>query len=369
MKKLFLLILTILWPLATMADTPERIARLAEQLPCKPGRADTVMACRALGRNISVSVEHDRKGALSHLGLCLFTPEMKRMSNRTLCNCVERIMLDLLLKASDKERLTYLRENRLRLMWEGYPLGSPQFDSFSKALALVSESSETKLTENESGYLFYLIDHNETAITLAFPKDRELIFGTDKKEEDERMTLQLALGSTERLQPKLPEQSRLKSTADKNLWKLNGQQFMIDHMRSDSYYLKDQAGKVQVVFDNRYPLESFTNLLLGLVADPAFKVDLTQKRYGLVLPRFNVDWGSLFNTLVDKNVECYAAARLIDGGKTLSGVLVMNHKNYGYINMLTVNAECASLFSDKTPELKAYLFTNVPQNNLLNLFE
>ncbi|MBR0037339.1 MAG: hypothetical protein IJP70_06840 [Bacteroidales bacterium] len=364
-----LLLLAVLWPLTLCADTPERIARLLESLPCKPGATDTLMRCPSLGKNITISVEHDKQGNLNHLGVGLFTPEMKTMSNRTLCNCVERIMLELLVQPTDKARLTFIKENRLKVLLDGFPLGSAHFPAFSKSLALVDEQSKTSMVENEDGYMFYLTDQDETTLTLAFPKDRELIFGTDKKEEDERVTMRLALGSTGRLQPKLPEQNKLKGTTDKNLWKVNGNPFMIDLMRSDSYYTKNAAGQVSVLFNADYPLQSFTNLLLGLVAQPDFKVDLTHKRYGLVPPRFDVDWGSLFNTLVDKDVECYAAARLIDEGKTLSGVLVMSHKRYGYINMLTVNAECKTLFSDSNPMLKAYLFTHVPQNNILNLFE
>lgn len=351
-----------------LAQTPARIARIQEQLPCKPSQTDTVIQCQQLGRDVSISVEHDRLGNLSHLGLHLFTPEMKQMSNPALCNCVERVMLEVLLMPTDSERAKFLKEYGMRLLYNGYPLGSPMFSSFKNSLKLVSVSSKSSFMELESGYEFRIFDDKDDALVLYFPKDREVIFGTDKKEQDDVMTQRLALGSGVKLSPKQPKTYTLKVTESQDMYRSPGQSFMIRQMSSEIFYVKNGT-EFKPVFEAQHPLESYTNLLLGQIADRNFVVDLTHKRYGLTPPRFNVDWASLFNTLATQGSECYAAARLIDDGKVLSGVLVVSHGSYGYIDLLTVNARIEDLFAPGTPELKAYLFTNVPQNNLLNLFE
>ncbi|MBQ0056231.1 MAG: hypothetical protein KBT20_01130 [Bacteroidales bacterium] len=363
------IILAWMMPLVMLADVPVRIARLQEKLPCQPSVRDTVMQCPALGRGVSISVMHDAKGQLSHLGLHLFTPEMKRMVSPLLCNCSERILLELLLQKTEAERLTLLREDKVRLVLNGFPLGSPQFSSFPKVMQLLTESSRTSFVELDSGYELRITGNDDNTLVLAFPKDRELIFGTDKKEQDERMTELVALGTEQRLSPRVPAVSKLLPTDEPSVLKSAGSPFMIEQMTSTCYYRKETAGGVSVVFDRDHALQSFTNLLLGQVDKKDFLVDLTHKRYGLTPPRFNVDWASLFCTLVQPDVECFAAARYIENGQALSGVLIMSHGSYGYVDMLTVNVFVDQLFDDPKPQLRAYLFTNVPQNNIYNLFE
>ena len=367
MRKISLFILAVCLPMSMLADVPVRIARMQEKLPCHISQRDTIMQCQQLGHDISINIEHDRRGDLSHLGLHLFTPEMKQMSNHDLCNCVERTLLEILLLPSDGERTKLVKEYKLRLMLNGYPLGSPQFRTFSQCLNLITVNSETSFKELEDGYEFRLISGDD-ALLLYFPKDREVIFGTDKKEQDELMTERLALGTDMRLKPKQPKASSLKPAGIAGLYKSPGKAFLIEQMRSDIYYIRTEDG-YKPVFDRQYMLQSYTNFMLGQVANPDMMVDLTHKRYGLTPPRFNVDWASLYNTLVTPGTECYAAARLIDNDTTLSGVLIISHGGYGYIDMLTVNIPIEEFFTEKNPEPRAYLFTNVPQNNVLNLFE
>lgn len=367
MRRHIITLFTSCLPLMVMADVPVKIAHMMDLLPCKPTLQDTIMTCPQLSQGISISIEHDRCGDLSHLGLNLYTPEMKSMSNHTLCNCVERIMLELMLQPSDNYRTKLISEYKMRLTLDGFPLGSTRFSSFKQCLKLFSVSSETSIKELEDGYEFRLMD-DETTLTLFFPKDREIIFGTDKKEQDELITERLALGADIHLTPKQPNGNLLKPSGISGMYKSAGKPFLIEQMRSDIYYSM-QDGNYSPVFDRKYPLQSYTNLLLGQIARPNFVVDLTHKRYGLTPPRFNVDWASLFNTLVTEKTECFAAARLIDNDTVISGVLVIFHESYGYIDMLTVNVPVDHLFNEKAPELKAYLFTNVPQNNILNLFE
>lgn len=362
----FFLWCCLLTPCLAEAEVPVRLSRILEQLPCQPGRGDTLLSCPQIGSDKKIVFSHNRHGEISHVGISIFAPEFKNYYNPYICNCIERLYLELLLKRDDAERTRFLKEMDVRLVLNGYRLGSVRFPNLKQGLALINDKNLMNIEEGENNYLFTVASSDDDEMQMTIPKNRELIFGTDKKEEDERLDLMLRTSRKHVLRPVIPAETSLRKIAGKkDLWKREGTAFMIDSVRSDMYFTK-QNGRLRPLFDSAYPCESMCNLLLGQIAEPDVLLAMSHKMYGLSIPKFTIPLADFIGQM-PKNSVFYACARLIEGGRTISGVLLINNPQYNYIHLMTVTVPVAELFVDE-PVVKAYLYTNVPQHNVRDLF-
>jgi hypothetical protein len=347
------------------ADVPLRIARIQSALPCGLPQQGSTFLCPQLAPDHQLVVERNAAGEVSHLGVSIFSTEFKAYYNVAVCNCVERSFLELLEAGSTAGRKVWLKQYGVQLLYNGYPFGSQQFTDLKKGMQLINEQARLDLSEEEDYYLFTVTAPSEDALCLKVPKDREYIFATDKKEEDEAVDRLLQNGLHYNLTPLIPQVNRLKSLRQ-GIWVWPGQSYMIDSLSTEKYYV--QAGQQwSPLFAVSDPCESMRNLLLGQVAGTDIRLDVTHKMYGLSHPQFLISLSDFLGILAQQDCRMYATARLVGGGQEVSGVLLIENPKYHYIHLVTVTAPVADLFGAH-PLLRTYLYTNVPQHNVLNLF-
>ena len=192
----------------------------------------------------------------------------------------------------------------------------------------------------------------------------------DKKVLDERITERIMYGSTERIEPADFSQFTLHKIDSTGILCTQGNIYMIDKICDDLYF-SSWGDTLQILWDRRYPEQSLSNLLLGQIAKPEFFIDLTHRRYGTEYPRLHVSWASLYHTLCTEGARPYASSLIKEDELTLRGILVIHQPQGNYLHMLVITTTIDQLFSTDVPnpELKADLFTNVPQHNILNLYE
>ena len=192
----------------------------------------------------------------------------------------------------------------------------------------------------------------------------------DKKDLDVSMTERIRLGSTQRFQPIDPSSVPLFKMDSTEIYRTLGATYMIDKVSNDLYY-SGWGDTLKVLWDRRYPLQSLTNLLLGQIASPDFIIDLTHRRYGNEKPQFMVDWASLYHSLCTEGVRPYASSAQREDGVSLRGIVLFHEPNGNFVHMLVLTISPEQLFSPdpKSRVLKGDLFTNIPQHNILNLYE
>ena len=204
----------------------------------------------------------------------------------------------------------------------------------------------------------------------AFPPPIHTQVVGDKKDLDGRVTEMIMQGSTERFQPVDPRSMQLHKTDSAQVLRSLGATYMIDKVSNDLFY-STWDDTLKILWDERYPTQSLTNLLLGQIASPDFTIDLTHRRYGNERPQFLVDWASLYHTLCPEGVRTYASSAPRKEGDGLRGILLFHHPDGNFVHMLVFTVTPEQLFSDDAHKrvLKADLFTNIPQHNILNLYE
>ena len=71
----------------------------------------------------------------------------------------------------------------------------------------------------------------------------------------------------------------LESTAERGIYIVKGKSFQVKSMTS-SFYVREKRGSYEPIFDKRYPMESFTNILLNRVKQNKLRITITQSMYG-----------------------------------------------------------------------------------------
>jgi hypothetical protein len=316
--------------------------------------------------------EHNDSGELTHLGLAIFSPEMRQVLNPFLWRGIERIMLRVVLNGSEVQRSKWLKENNIRLFLEACPYGSGTFKSFSKAYPILRKVSGVKVLEDYNRYRVLIIGGpDETTLRLSIPKERELIYGTDKKEEDERQGERLQAFRGRASVNSLPEINQLFSTSDPDVWHTIGEVFYIDSLCTDGYYtVADRGANITPIWSAKHPKESVKNLLLGNVMPEGINVEVMHRQYGGRYKTWTSDWATLLGGLKDEGVmEPFAAAQYMPEKGMLTGILVLRNTSFGFTHMLLLSIPVSQLGTENPTKLTALLYTNTPQHNVYSLFE
>ena len=315
--------------------------------------------------------EHDKDGQLRHVGVAIFSDEMQQVLNPYLWRGVERIVLRIALHGSEPQRIKWLKENGVRVFLEASPFGSGAFKTFSKAYPILKNVTGVKVLEDYNRYRIFIMGGTpESTVLIYIPKERELIYGTDKKEEDERQSKRLQAFTGKASVNRLPSLDQLFATGNLDVWHTIGEVYYIDSLCADGYYEIKPDSTIIPLWTPYHPKESVKNLLLGNVMPKGLTVEVMHRQYGGRYETWTCSWPTLLAGLKDEGVmEPFAAAQYMTEKGLLTGILVLRNTSFGFTHMLLLSVPVSQLGSDNPAKLTALLYTNTPQHNVYSLFE
>ena len=191
--------------------------------------------------------------------------------------------------------------------------------------------------------------------------------GMDKVEADELLynELKTALPPSNQIIPLLPSNRILKKTNEDNIFKVIGKSYQVESLRSD-YYVRRKGDKYEILYDSRYPLESFVNLLMNKVSDNEHSILITHHQYGNVVKKLKMPMRNMFN-LLTRTMDVYCFVTAISNNK-IEGVLVFHNPAKNLIHMFEVSTDTRVLVKGKS-QIEANLYSNIPQDNIRSLFK
>ncbi len=191
--------------------------------------------------------------------------------------------------------------------------------------------------------------------------------GMDKVDADNLLynELKTALPPTSVKTTVVPSNSILKKTSEDNIFKVIGKSFQVESLCSD-YYVRRNGHQYDVIYDARYPLESFVNLLMNKVAKNDHTILITHHQYGNVVKKLKMPMSNMFNLLA-RTMDLYCFVTAIDK-KKINGVMVFHNPNKNLIHLFEVSADTRDLVKDKS-QIEADLYSNIPQDNIRSLFK
>jgi len=326
---------------------------------------DTMMICPEICENKSVIIQYNDKHQVSHLGISMFSKEIKDLLNEPVCNFVERLLLELSLASDMDAIVTELDHYGIVMQRNGIKFGDRNVNSIQAILSEIEDPVYFTLSKDDKSYTVAWEYGSQNLFVIQFPLSRELITGTNKLEADNVLYDQLK--ETNCINPSTRTNSLTDATElisnDGNVFVRIGDSFMLGRINENTYYKKAVNG-YELIFDEDYPNESLSNLFLGEVDNNALKIQVTHAMYGNYNPEFEMRLND-FICFFKQDFKVYTTVYQKEPG-VINATVIFQNKVYDYIHLLIISTTKEDIFS-KSGVLTASFRSNIPQHNISSI--
>lgn len=375
MKRLFYILTTVLALTVTTSyvsarnvveiKTPERIARMLENMPVKDIPSSGQFRCTELSGTLLFYTEaHDN--ITEQLGARLFSDQVRKAYDPVIIGFVERLWVELLLRKTTSSQSSLLKEYGVRMVLGGYPLGGSGFRQLDQALDVINSLTSLSITTGGNEIDMFMRDRTGSTLHIYIPASRDLLFPFDKKEHEERLIRDL-MESKANYRQTVPETKELRRT-DNGVLAAGGECYMIDSLSNDVFYNIDR----RILWNaTTYPEESMRNILMG-AADrehtTGLIMDVTPHTYNREISNFKIKMSQFMGFIQQQGFRFYTGT-VGRNGEKCQCLLAMYHPIYNYLHILSVSFFPRQLESAGEQTIDAHLSTFIPQHNIKNLFQ
>ena len=344
----------------------KKLEDIASQLPEKYLiDRDTIMMCPDICENKSLVIQYNEKQQVSHLGISMFSKEIKEILNEHVCNFVERFLLELTLAADHNAITALLDHYGVLLQRNGIKFGERNVNSIPAILNEIEDPVSFTLSKDDKSYTASWEYGLQNLFAIQFPLNRELITGTNKLEADNDLYDQLIDNNCNN--PSSHTNYMLNDAElisnDGTVFICKGDSFMLGLINENTYYKKAAAG-YELIFDENYPQESLSNLFMGNVDNNDLKIQITHSMYGNYNPEFEMRLND-FICFFKQDFKVYTATYQKEPG-VINATVIFQNKVYDYIHLLIISAKQETIFN-KNGVLAASFRSNIPQHNISSI--
>lgn len=346
--------------------TPERIARMLESMPAKDIPKSGQFRCSQLSSTIVFYTEA-KDGITEQLGARLFSQGIRDSYDPVIISFVERLWVELLLRKTTGSQTDLLKEYGVRMVLNGYPLGTGSFSQLDQALDVINSLASVSITTGGNEIDMFMRDSHDATLHIYIPASRDLLFPYDKKEHEERLIQELKANGVSYRQS-LPESTVFTRTDNDNILAVGGDCYMIDSLRNDVFFTRDR----RLLWDpDVYPEESMRNILMGAAAPGhllGITLNITPHTYDRGIKKFKIPMNLFLGYLQQQGFRFYTGSLGRDGERCQC-LLAVFHPVYNYLHILSLSFTPEQLEANAEVTLKADLSTFIPQHNIKNLFQ
>ena len=297
-----------------------------------------------------------KSGIVEHIGVEIF-PRLTEFSQIFLYQALERILLELVLNS--KQAINLLETERITILLDDVPFGSLGHNDIERILEIMLAAEKFPYSWNNYQYLLEC-ESNGHRLEWILPARAELIKGHDKRELD-RLLIQQLYGDWVAAEESDVRETDLRQL-ENGLWLLPGKEFF-PGIASRCYYQQMNNG-LELVFDQRYPIESVMNFLQKKVRTaPSLHFNLKYKNVPDTTVR--VDYQRLRRAL-EKEHFIYAGIET-ERTDAFQVVVVFENRIYNHLHLLSFWLPRAVL-SGVAPVIEAQFYPNIRRDNLNDLF-
>ena len=325
--------------------------------------SDNTCKCEINNNKVDVKVIFNASGKVSHVGINLFEINTNLIYSSSVLFFLERTFLDQLLINNTNLIARKSKENGIDIAFNYEPFGKGNFTNINNILGVLSGNFDFGINEENKKYtaLFY---NGFNQLSISYPANYNIVSGMDKKEYGEHIAAELqsfkrikATDNSERITQLKKYKTDLYVSIGDSYFK---------SITSSKYYEAINDSLAQIIFTNKFLLESFANMFLApFESNENKKIDITHKVYGTDILNYQLNIAD-FIDYFDKEFKLYFGIESANPDK-LAGTLIMFNKDLNFINLLHIQTNDSTLFNNSYP-IKARLFTNIPSDNIKNLF-
>ena len=272
---------------------------------------------------------------ICHIGLHLFSEDMRRVGDTPVMDFLERYFLQLNYPPKVTNAHNMIRDDQFRFV-----TGTLQTVNDLKPTDAFSFSYDKRL------YTASWTREGLPLLVVSFPVEYELISGENKIEAENHLQADILATAVTNEAPKpAPELSTPFDQFSAKLYRQRG----------------------ALVFSERHPAETVANMMISQQAKGAFRLNLTQVSYGFQKTTFNVPLCQWIAFCQNTGCQLYVGIEEVtEKGDVSAVVLAVNEaENYNHVLTITVPFD---LLRARQGQIEARIYPYVPVHNVENLF-
>lgn len=280
---------------------------------------------------------HQERQTIDHIGLQLFSPEIRSLGQSPVFDFLERYFLQLKYPPTVKSASNMLRDDQFRFL--------------KGSMATIDEIRPT------DDFAFNNDNHRYTAtwnrdgkalLSVSFPVEYELISGENKIEAEDNLLSDIQ-------NTKVSHDSPLKTHFSESTY-ING------CFSNRLYY---QEGKL--ISSSNHPAETLANMMLSTQACGQYDINVTQISYGFQKKVFQVSLRQWIAFCQNSGCQLYFGVENINEQGDISAVVIAVNQAENYNHVLTISTNTEVIDAGKGI-IETRLYPYVPTHNVLNMF-
>ena len=276
-----------------------------------------------------------KNNTVSHIGLRLFSKEMRNAGNSPIFNFLERYFLQLKYQPTDKTAQKMISDDQFMFV-----VGS------INTIDIIRLSDDFAFNYDKRRYTATWTRAGLPLLSVSFPVEYELISGENKIEAENNLMSDI-------INTVITEFEN-KSAYDAY--------YINDNFSSRLYY---QKGKL--VNSVRHPAETVSNMMLSLQAKGAYDMDVTQILYGFKKTVFNIPLRQWIAFCKKNNCHLYIGIDEMNADGDVKAVVIAVNESENYNHVLTIDVPL-KVIQAQSGVIEASLYPYVPTHNVKELF-
>lgn len=283
--------------------------------------------------NLRLTV-HTMDKTVDHIGLYLFSDEIRSAGKSPVFDFLERYFLQLKYPPKMKSMANMIRDDQFRFI--------------TGTLETINDIQSTdgfSYSYDKHRYEATWSRNGSTLLAVSFPVEYELISGENKIEAEDNL------------------QGDIRRTAISERHPSNQNDSCYTSDFRNRLYLSDGA----LIVDSRHPLESAANMMLSQQASGDCTIRMNQVSYGFRKTTFEVPLRQWISFCQNHGCELYFGVEQMTSEGDVDCVVLAVNTSENYNHVLTVRIP-QGVIDAKTGIIEARLYPYVPTHNVLNLF-
>lgn len=299
------------------------------------------------GRKLTVRVNEWKE--VEHIGLLLFSEEMRRQHPLPIYDFLERYLLARNAFPDDSDE-------QFKMAWDKVHF------SYGNAATALSLDTTTAFSESHVGLRVYKVawtEGDKKLLEMSFLMDYQLLTGCNALELEKSLFKKIRRGL-----PKTHASQQISLLADGTEYAKQGKFFITPLVRNDVYYTRpDIDAPWKLVCDSNRMIKTISNILIAPESEHEMKVRIKLDKYGLRTDSAMVDYKVWRQLCIDEGCVPYFGLKNKQGDVYRCSVFMVNETG-GYLHLLSIDVpESAVSMPDKKLAI-GRLYCYIPLHNV-----
>ena len=276
-------------------------------------------------------------GMVSHIGIHLFSDELRNLEKSPILDFLERYFLQLSCPPKSVSAANMVRDDQFRFL--------------QGSLASVSDlepSDGFSYSFDQNQYVAVWTRNGSALLEVSFPVEYELISGENKIEAENNIMTDIQ------------KTAITKDTVDE---KTNSSGFyLVPDLSSRLYF-----DKGQLIVNGLLQEQSAANLMLTTAVDGDYRLAMTQVSYGFKKTTADVSLGQWISFCKNSGCQLYFGIDHVGQDGSVNGIVLAVNQTENYNHVLTVRVPM-SIYDQRKGTIEAWLYPYIPTHNVRDMF-